>query len=308
MLANKIKKDSKFIDRLRFKIMRDFANLTRKSKSPNIRKVAKFFCAPGRHLNYPTEIIFEYDNKMLIHINTASWIEWNIYFHGYYEPKIVDTMKHLIKLGFTVVDVGANVGCHTLIMASLVGSQGKVIAVEPHPEIYKRLVKNIRLNRFENVDTFRCALSDFQGISKLYSFEEFEEAFNEGRSSLLKPLKKKPKKYYKVEVTTLDDIIMESNYNRLDLIKIDTEGHDIRVLRGGVNSIEKYRPHIIFEYDAHLWSHAGSNYHQVEKFFKDKDYDLHIIKGGYILNTKYRYPEQDEILAVPHGVNFRNIK
>ena len=82
--------------------------------------------------------IIPYDGDLRIHINTASFIEWKLYFYGYHDPELVGLIKQHFKSG-VFVDVGANIGVITLIAAK---AAREVIAIEPIPGIARRLRQN----------------------------------------------------------------------------------------------------------------------------------------------------------------------
>lgn len=91
---------------------------------------------------------------------------------GIYENYEREVFRQFCKPGSTVVDVGANVGLYTVIAASRVGEEGKVIAIEPHPESYRYLQKTIEANRLSRVKTFNVALGDRRKKIDLFLTEE----------------------------------------------------------------------------------------------------------------------------------------
>ncbi|MDP3956563.1 MAG: FkbM family methyltransferase [bacterium] len=189
------------------------------------------------------EVLIPYDNDLKIQINTGSVIEWQIFFHGYYEPEIVHYIKKYLRKEGVFVDVGANVGVHSLI-ASKIAS--KVIALEPVPEHLNRLKKNCVLNNITNISFLQLAASDKQGE---YPFYIPIETTNKGVGSMYKNTKSFTEaeiKEIKVDVRTLDEIL--KGEKAIDFIKIDTEGSDGKIIMGSAKTIEKFRPVVIFEY------------------------------------------------------------
>src|SRR5689334_14765239 len=73
---------------------------------------------------------------------------WHVAFFGTYEPELREIMRAVLPKGGVAIDVGANVGWHTLLMASLVGDKGRVLAAEANPSVRSRLRDNLHLNRF----------------------------------------------------------------------------------------------------------------------------------------------------------------
>jgi FkbM family methyltransferase len=196
---------------------------------------------PDKRQNDYIETIISYDKDLKIHINTKSFIEWTIFFWGYFEKHVADFVKRNLPKGGVFIDVGANIGNNSLI-ASKIAS--KVIAIEPNPKILERLKQNIDLNNLKNVIVYDYAISNFIGESEFFIPDE--SFSNQGVASL--SLRENiPMRKIKVRVTTLDELL--KNEERIDLIKIDVEGHSKEVIQGAKNIIKKFKPIIIYEED-----------------------------------------------------------
>jgi len=138
-----------------------------------------------------------------------------------YHKKVYDHFFTPEK-GFITLDVGANIGVYTLMAAKKVGSEGKVIAVEPESENYNLLMRNVRVNKCKNTVLIKMALSSFEGKSQLYL-----SAFS-GKHSLIA----KGNKQVEVPVTTTTKLLNKLDVTKVDLMKIDTEGAELEVLKG----------------------------------------------------------------------------
>ncbi len=141
--------------------------------------------------------------------------------------------------GQTVIDVGANVGVFTTHAAALVGSTGRVVAVEPNPKTFQVLKGNVERNGLSNARLVAVAADDHEGTARLF-IHDFP---------INSSLKRASGDSVDVPLWTLDRIAREQKLERLDLIKIDTEGNVPGVLRGAAGLIEKHRPRIVFERD-----------------------------------------------------------
>jgi FkbM family methyltransferase len=130
-----------------------------------------------------------------------------------------------------VIDIGAHIGTYSILAAEKVGDIGKVISVEPEPRNYEQLKKNIELNKFKNVITKNMALSDHEGLEKLYLNID-----NSGGHSLT--FQKDKNSYINVTVKTLDNLIEELNLKKIDIIKIDAEGSEIPILKGAEKTLK----------------------------------------------------------------------
>lgn len=165
---------------------------------------------------------------------------------GVFDPCVSETMHRLIDPGDLVVDVGANVGYMTSLAAARAGAAGSVIAFEPHPVVFALLSANIaRWNGGDLavVKAHQLALSDHAGTGQLNAGATFDA--NMGLSSLDTAAASAQDVLMPVEVKRLDDVIGEQ---RVGLLKVDVEGHEPSVLRGGLELLQSGRIRdVIFE-------------------------------------------------------------
>lgn len=190
-------------------------------------------------------------NKM--YVNTEdSGIAPSLLTRGVYEPFETELIKKILIENMTVVNIGANIGYYTLIAASMVGPNGKVIAFEPEPRNYKLLVENIDKNGYRNVIPIQAAVSDKQGILKFFLSES-----NLGASSLAEKNIAKKGGFIEVETNLLDNFL--SNYTKdckVDLIQVDAEGSEGLILDGASETISKNdKLKIVMEF----WPYALNN-------------------------------------------------
>jgi FkbM family methyltransferase len=172
----------------------------------------------------------------------ASEIEWQLWAFGGFEKHFAELFAHLAQPGDRCLDVGANIGLHTVRLAGLVGQQGEVIAVEPDQELARRAENNLKLNQAPQARVVCAAASDHSGgTARLYRPDTTDT--NRGRASLLQH------EYLTgpaatVPVVTLDEICPDP----VALIKIDVEGNEEAVVRGAAGLIERYGPAVVYEY------------------------------------------------------------
>ncbi|MFO7709662.1 MAG: FkbM family methyltransferase [Desulfobacterales bacterium] len=150
-----------------------------------------------------------------------------------------DAYRRFARPGTCAVDVGANLGIHALVLAACVGDSGKVHAFEPLPSICTRLAENLKLNAVSNVELHREALGSMRGD---VAFDANTSDFNIGKGRVT------PQGNITVPIGTLDDRL-SSETLPVSMIKIDTEGHELEVLKGGVNLIESQRPVLVMEFN-----------------------------------------------------------
>src|SRR5262249_11470130 len=146
-----------------------------------------------------------------------------------------EVFRTVLPTGGVAVDVGANVGWHTLLMARLVGQSGRVLAAEPNPSGRICLQDNLTLKRFGQVQVVPYALADSEGTAEFYG-PEADDA-DSGNGHVVTVSGKGQRKIIAVETRRLDTIVSTAHIDRLDLIKIDVEGFEWPVLQGGEQSI-----------------------------------------------------------------------
>jgi FkbM family methyltransferase len=134
-------------------------------------------------------------------------------------------VKRYLRRGMTFVDVGANVGYYTLMAASLVGAEGKVLAFEPSPYAFGRLTTVVKNNCLAQVQVAQVGLSDTSGELQLY----MPKTTGNHSPSMIANDGGVP---ISVAVRRLDDYLMAAKVNHVDLMKIDVEGFEPNVIRG----------------------------------------------------------------------------
>lgn len=144
--------------------------------------------------------------------------------------------------GWTVVDAGAHIGTFTVRQAFRVRPGGRVVAVEPNPAAFAQLEAHIRLNRLDNVGAVCRALSDVEGAARFAVSPRGPMA-----SKMLEEGEPVPADWELISVpsTTLDRLSREQGLDRIDLLKIDVEGAELRVLAGGGDTVDRTRRIIV---------------------------------------------------------------
>jgi FkbM family methyltransferase len=152
-------------------------------------------------------------------------------FTGRYEPQETAVLRHLLRPGMTVVDVGANWGYFTLIGAHLVGSTGRVLSVETDPRAARTVRANVSRNGLEWVRVYDMAASDAAG---LLSFQEYEtEAGDTGNFGIAQATRvASDRRQFKVVARALDDVLDEAGFAHVDVLKMDIEGGEARAIAG----------------------------------------------------------------------------
>jgi FkbM family methyltransferase len=165
-----------------------------------------------------------------------------IYLTGEYEPVQTRLYLSFLPEDGVAVDVGANFGWYTCHFADHVGPKGRVFAFEPLPEFHSILRRNLELNGLlERAELVSKAVSDREdGSLEMFRFETLPaghaSAYSLGREDAV-PLA--------VDVTTIDQSL--SHLTRVDLMKLDIEGHELAALRGARATLSRLQPVVCFE-------------------------------------------------------------
>lgn len=160
--------------------------------------------------------------------------------------------RALVRPGSAAVDAGANIGCITALLSRWAGPGGRVFSFEPAPETFDLLERAVRRLALTNVETIRAALSDQPGFAELRvpagreGIENLYEATLEGL-----PNDARPARAIRVRTVRLDDVVNRWA-GEISFIKIDVEGHEEKVLRGGLETLRRHRPALLIEIDGNL--------------------------------------------------------
>lgn len=166
-------------------------------------------------------------NEFQIDINGFdTHIKKHIYFQGYFEWAETQFVRTCLRKGQTFVDVGANIGWHSLVAANRVGPSGRVIAFEPVQRTFAELESNIRLNRLSHVTLNPLALSDSDGTIAIYGNKEGDSGGNTMFGGADRVLLEQ------IKTRRGDDVLSELSVDVIDLLKVDVEGAEMHVLRG----------------------------------------------------------------------------
>lgn len=195
---------------------------------------------------------------------------------GSYEYEKQQMFRNAVIPGSVVYDIGANVGFYSLLGSALVGKRGKVIAFEPMPRNLRYLYHHLKLNHINNVIVVEAAVSDKTGVDTFVIGESPAEGFLGSGNGI------------QVQTVCLDEKVAAQELPVPDLMKIDVEGAEEKVLMGAANLIEKHHP-LIF-----LSTHGEVIQQNCIKFLLEHGYSLKAVGAGSV-------EASDEIFAVYSG-------
>ena len=160
-------------------------------------------------------------------------ISRTLYVYGAYEPELQRLMHSMSLHGAICIDIGANIGLHTIAMSELAGDSGKVFAFEPEEHNYRLLEHNLRINRVTNVVLNQSAVSDVEGVCRI-GLNPIN--YGDHRISTAAPEEWMTRE---VAMTTIDASLRDFPDGAVRFIKIDVQGHELHVLRGMENTIQR---------------------------------------------------------------------
>ncbi len=217
-----------------------------------------------QRLRYAIPQFYDPDGRIFVHTNDGhrifldareEFMALHVMEHGEWETHVRAVMRRILHPGGIFVDIGANIGLHTLLGAALVGEKGHVYAIEAHPRTFSFLDRNIEINGL-NKRVMKLCLAASDVADQDVSFEYFPQ--HPGMSGFRLPecrvaeLHATPEKI-NVKTTTLDALLSPSY--RADLIKIDVEGFELVALKGARDLLSRNKDAcFLIEYDLEVSS------------------------------------------------------
>lgn len=205
-------------------------------------------------------------------IDLREGIDLSLFLFGAFQKHVVDTVRALVPRDATVIDVGANVGAVTLPLAAYLQG-GRVYAIEPTTAAHEKLVRNVSLNR-ELAARIRVQCTFIADrtapVSELVAYGSWPIVGEEPVGA--HPVHHGVALETHCGQTTLDDFVAEEGIAKVDLIKIDTDGHEFAVLSGAARVMERMRPAIIFEACEYLMRPPQPTFDDFAALFAAREY------------------------------------
>jgi FkbM family methyltransferase len=224
-------------------------------------------------------------------------IDFSIWLLGAFELATVRAYRRIVRPGDIVLDIGANIGAHTLHLAHAVGAEGEVWAIEPTDYAIDKLRTNIALNPELAARVVCCQLmlvdrADGYRVPPLHSSWPLtgEADLHERHGGRLMSTEH-------ARAMTLDSFVHEFGIERVDFIKLDIDGHECAMLRGAHAMLASLRPVILLELSPHQLDEAGGGIEELVDLLAAAGYTLHNIASRAPL------PMNGAVLRslIPHG-------
>jgi len=240
--------------------------------------------------------------KYFLNLRLGNFIETNVLINGAWEPHIADILASYMRTDEIIIDIGANIGASTIPLAKKY-LDSLFYLFEPHPTLYTRMSQNAAMNGLSNLIPVNFAVSDENASIAFYAQKDQPGLRNMGLSST------KPNKdmgdYEEIFVSSvrLDDFFKDIE-NRVCVIKIDTQGNELEVLKSATSIIDKWRPVVVFEFESEYFSDESARARAADgilSYFNILNYHLYAIQkdSNFLPKVTLNGYFNGDILAVP---------
>jgi len=196
---------------------------------------------------------------------------------GCYESHVHRVLSTLLSAGSVFLDVGANIGYHAYFAAGLVGPSGDVRAFEPDPDIYAVLTRNLA--------SFKWARAENVAVWDRTGSLEFERSFltsESGWGALTAVRNLNKGERISVRTISLDSWGSGAGLSSLDVIKLDAEGAEVRILAGAQSILSEFHPVLLLEVSAPLLIQGGTSPSALMGELSSLGYDTFILEDSRI--------------------------
>lgn len=213
-------------------------------------------------------------NGITTHINDTP-IKLPVYhfrlFPKDYEKSNFAFVKSNVKQGDVVLDIGAHIGLMAVLFGKMVGPKGKVFAFEPTPGSFKNLCNTIKYNKLPDVVTpVNMPVTEKSGPVNFFISDNDVDVAN-----TLSPWEsEKELNTLKTQATSIDDFVSDKKLPKVDFIKIDAEGVELGVLKGGYKTAMQFRPKINLAIHPSAIVANGDTLEEIYDLVKELKYDI----------------------------------
>ncbi|XKM40133.1 FkbM family methyltransferase [Rhizobium ruizarguesonis] len=213
-------------------------------------------------------------------LDLGDGVDFAIYLLGGFEVRTLDRYKELVGDGDIVLDIGANVGSHTLPLAELVGGTGKVISFEPTAHAFAKQKTNISLNPTlaQRIDAHQMMLMASaseampEAVYSSWPLEVAGDLHSEHHGRLMSTRG--------ARLDTLDEALRGLGVDKVDFIKLDVDGNELEVLLGAKATLEECKPRIMLELAPYVYADNPGNFDQLLKLLWEGGYEIGDVASG----------------------------
>lgn len=242
-----------------------------------------------RVVSFPRKVL-GIGSRVVVTRNGLSWeldlnegIDFAIFLLGMFERQTVNAYRRMIRPGDVVLDIGANVGAHTLHFARCVGPNGLVVAFEPTDFAFHKLLRNVSRNptlapRIRAEQAMIVASQGDRAPGQLYSswpLVRHAELHGEHCGKLMD--------INGARTETLDGFVQRAHIQRVSFIKIDVDGYEGDVLRGSLYTLARFKPTLIMELAPYTLEERGSSIDELLEILGSAGYTVRTLAHNRIL-------------------------
>lgn len=223
-------------------------------------------------------------HSILYNLDLRDNVQRSFYFTGWYEKRYIQYLIKSLRESDVMIDVGAHIGIHSSIIASkmLKRGSGMIVAFEPYSKSFQILSEMVKVNNLSNIMLVQRALDEG---SHQIPLKNDPQNFHELDSAILSSVGPGLEMEIASSIS-FDEWMATKPIKKIDIIKIDVEGMELKVLKGMVNSIMKYKPRIIgVEIRKYLLERMGVQEADIYKYFSKIEYtkyEVGDLEGNFI--------------------------
>lgn len=272
--------------------------------------------AIARLLYRLVKIVIRDDNRIICRhgiryrVDLSEGIDLSLFLFANFQSHVIKSDLLKIPNDAVVFDVGANIGSMSLQYAKIAGA-GHVYAFEPTRYAFDKLTTNLSLNPSlaERITAVQVFISDQNtDHARMQAYSSWKiNASAGGAHPLHGGTLKSGSENDAIPAVTLDGFCIEQDIKRLDYIKIDTDGHELKVLKGAAHTILQFQPVIIFEAGLYIFQEQNVSFGDYYSLFEQHGYQLYNAKNNKVVhmeNYKKHIPlyYTTDIIAMPSSM------
>jgi len=235
---------------------------------------------------------------MTFRVELSTNLGAKMFWRGAHSWPPIFVLQRYVKPGFTCVDLGANQGEYTLWMSKLAGPGGEVHSFEPSSKMLEQLRATLALNsaQAQTVTVHPFGLSDANATVELFLPQAGSAAHNEGAATVFRT-STADESLGSIELRNAGEALQSATARKLDFIKIDIEGSELRALRGMRERLERDRPLILIEINRTALELAETSPRELAAFLTELGYQLNLIgtRGRLMPYSAERANEFDDV-------------
>ena len=208
-----------------------------------------------KNLDLSQERIISILDSKLKTISNDEGISSELIIHKIHEPLTTSLIIKKLTKEMHCIDIGSNIGYYAILESSKIGNNGMVWSIEPSPQNFEMLSKNIILNQRKNIKCYNIAIGEKNGtidflISKKSNWSKIKnESDHIGDED----------KIIQVDIMTLDSFSEKNEIKKVDLLRMDVEGYERNIIEGSMNFLEKFKPIMMIEVHKMIIGNNGIN-------------------------------------------------